>query len=504
MDDPREHLLKKEVPGKSYKDYDAISPIKYVNVVTDENVEIEDHNLDTAVYHRRWYVLAIYSLLALTNTVLWNTWGPIARASEAVFGWSDSQVEMMANWGAIMYVVSSAFMSWLTFSKGLRCACIVGSILNAASAGLRCISDDPTTATWLINTAQILNGLAGPVWCAVPPVLSAAWFPAHQRTTATAIAAVSGYIGIAVGFIIGPLMVPDDELTYSNLTNSSTPDIPLTNFHVTRFQSHAAISNDTGFISETRKNIMRLMYVEAAWSVFLLVLMLAYFPAKPPIPPSVSACIGRLNFKSGIKILVRNSQFWLIGMTYFIPQGVNQCWASVLGVILKSHGISQSEAGWLGFYGVIAGTIASLTLARFSDIFSKHMKWFLLTSMVLASVFYLWFTLILNGWAPYNTASIYSSVILGGLFLMCGPPLFFEMTSEITFPVPEAVSVFFLTLLFNLSGAIFLSIQLNPNIGTGWQNWANVGCIVACIPLLIAFKESYKRLAIDEAEQKNS
>lgn len=119
MDDPREHLLKKEVPGKSYKDYDAISPIKYVNVVTDENVEIEDHNLDTAVYHRRWYVLAIYSLLALTNTVLWNTWGPIARASEAVFGWSDSQVEMMANWGAIMYVVSSAFMSWLTFSKGI-------------------------------------------------------------------------------------------------------------------------------------------------------------------------------------------------------------------------------------------------------------------------------------------------------------------------------------------------------------------------------------------------
>lgn len=49
--------------------------------------------------------------------------------------------------------------------------------------------------------------------------------------------------------------------------------------------------------------------------------------------------------------------------------------------------------------------IASFTFSyiRFSDIFSKHMKWFLLTLMVLAAGFYLWFTLILNGWAPNNT-----------------------------------------------------------------------------------------------------
>ncbi|KAL5009480.1 hypothetical protein ScPMuIL_011785 [Solemya velum] len=497
MDAQKKCLLTENDLPTTNNGYDAVAPTESGDVVTEVDVEIDNHNLETAVYHRRWYVLALYSLLAVTNAAVWNTWGPIAKASEDVFGWTDSQIELLTNWGNIMFVVSSAFFSWLTFSKGLRWAAIIGSILIATATGLRCISDSPSTATWLINIAHILNGLAGPVWASAPPVLSAAWFPAHQRTTATAITSMASYIGVAIGFIIGPLMVPAAPNTARNQTNMSDIIMDFDCEDSSEINTNRSINID--FILQERRNIMRLMYVEAGWAVLLMILVLIYFPAKPPKPPSISACIGRLNFISGFKILVRNGQFWLIGMAYFIPLGVNQAWATVLDVILTPHGISMNEAGWLGFFGIIAGTVSALLMAWFSDIFSKHMKWFLSTLMVLAAGFYLWFTLILNGWAPNNTASIYSSVILGGLFLMCGPPLFFEMASEITFPVPEAVSVFFLTLLFNLMGTIFLSL----NIGNGWQNWANVGCIVACLPMLVIFKESYNRLNIDEAQQKN-
>ena len=48
---------------------------------------------------------------------------------------------------------------------------------------------------------------------AAAPLVSAAWFPPEQRTTATAISSLACYSGTALSFLIGPLLVPD-VLTY--------------------------------------------------------------------------------------------------------------------------------------------------------------------------------------------------------------------------------------------------------------------------------------------------
>lgn len=60
-----------------------------------------------------------------------------------------------------------------------------------------------------MSIGQFLNGLAGPVTQAGPPLLSAYWFPSHQRTTATAVAALCGSMGVAMSFLIGPGFVRD-------------------------------------------------------------------------------------------------------------------------------------------------------------------------------------------------------------------------------------------------------------------------------------------------------
>ena len=48
--------------------------------------------------------------------------------------------------------------------------------------------------------------MAGPVTMGGAPLLSAVWFPVHQRTTATALGVLSGTLGVAVSFIIGNLI----------------------------------------------------------------------------------------------------------------------------------------------------------------------------------------------------------------------------------------------------------------------------------------------------------
>lgn len=64
-----------------------------------------------------------------------------------------------------------------------------------------------------MNLGQFLNGLAGPVAMAVPPVLSILWFPVQQRTSTTALAAFPNGVGVALSFLTGRIAFLSGRLT---------------------------------------------------------------------------------------------------------------------------------------------------------------------------------------------------------------------------------------------------------------------------------------------------
>lgn len=74
------------------------------------------------VYKRRWYVLLAFSLVALMQGGLWNTWGPIAASSEEAFGWTDGDIALFANWGPIAYLIATFPSAWIVDTKGKMCA----------------------------------------------------------------------------------------------------------------------------------------------------------------------------------------------------------------------------------------------------------------------------------------------------------------------------------------------------------------------------------------------
>ncbi|KAJ8298207.1 hypothetical protein KUTeg_024738 [Tegillarca granosa] len=260
------------------------------------------------------------------------------------------------------------------------------------------------------------------------------------------------------------------------------------------------------------------LFTEAAWSVFVFLLVLIYFPAKPPLPPTVTASTERLDYKNGVKGLFRHKKFWLICFTYGISTGVFGCWQSVLDINLKPHGIPefllnfvifdmniesplietykycleapiflwslmyrvheyfvllQTEAGWLGLYAGLAGCVAAVIVAnlfslntnlkdsyyynhipsyfRFNDVFSKHIRIFLLVAYIGAVAFFTWFTLILKGTLPDSTVSLYSSIIIATILISVVSPLYFEMACEATYPIAEGITNFVLTFINNVA-----------------------------------------------------
>ncbi|XP_078678256.1 solute carrier family 49 member 4 homolog [Branchiostoma floridae x Branchiostoma belcheri] len=449
------------------------------------------------IYKRRWYILGLFSILAATQCMVWNVWGPISDSAKFVFGWEDSDIALLTNWGPIAYIPLAVPFSWLMDVKGLRISVIVTALLVFAGTAIRCVTAwYMGAATWLMNIGQCLNGMAGPVCMSAPAVLSAAWFPHEQRATATAIGTILGCLGSAGSFIIGPLIVRSHAANHTHTGHHNVSGFLL--------EEGIRLSKNKTEWQIERDEIMILMYAEFALSAAIFLATIIYFPDKPPTPPTLTAATERLDFKAGIKQLLRNGRFWLIFLAYGAVEGTYGCWAGILDVNLSPQNITQMEAGWVGFYGSITGGVSGIIIGRVADFMGGHYKLAVLVLTVVLIGSTLWFTFMLYiSIIPFNTVSLYASFLLLQVSLLGCVPLFYELSVEASYPIAEGITSGVLTWSNNLFGLLFLLAFYIPNIGTSWMNWTALGTGVAVVPLMLLFREKYGRLSVDTGQAQN-
>ena len=103
--------------------------------------------LEVRVYKRRWYILAVFSLLAVLQDAVWNAWGPIDHTAKILYGWSDDLIALLANYGSIMYIVMFLPAIYV-LEKNLRQAMLFTSGFMALGTILRySLLQDPATST---------------------------------------------------------------------------------------------------------------------------------------------------------------------------------------------------------------------------------------------------------------------------------------------------------------------------------------------------------------------
>ena len=145
---------------------------------------------------------------------------------------------------------------------------------------------------------------------------------------ATAIASVGPYIGGALGFVIGPLVV-------GNIVHPDGHNGTATYRGVNTSDPHAS--------SLALAAIDTLFYIEAGVVVVTFICTVAYFPDKPKLPPSESAANRELADKAndppsgcgtmlaffrlqrGVQAQRANMpRFWVFAIAMAIPLGVTQ------------------------------------------------------------------------------------------------------------------------------------------------------------------------------------
>lgn len=448
--------------------------------------------VDTDVYARRWWILFMYCCTCITQGLVWNTWGPITQSAEAYFGWSDGTIGMLPNLGNIVFTVTTFPVLYFVDKKGLRYGMLACFACTFVGAAIRCITSDPDVATWLIFVCAFINGIAGVIFNAAPPLLAVTWFPPNQRTTATAIAASVPYLGTALSFIMGPLLVTSP--VYANQTEET--NISINTFMTTNLPGYRNKSVLTN-VDALESDIMRLQYIECGIAGVLFIAVLIYFPKKPPKPPSITAALHRVEYKKSLLQIIQHGRLWLITLAFSLPIGILNVWTVVIDVIFNPYNVTQDEVGWLGFYSVIAGCIAGVVIARFSDLLMRHMKFFLILLFILAACSFGACILLCYGYIPFKLMYLYITVIAGTMALNGTIPLFFELSCETAYPINEGLTGGFLTCVCNTIGIGFLFALEIPNIGTVWMNWCLIGSIGLGFIFLIVFREKYTRTNID-------
>ncbi|KAK3083407.1 hypothetical protein FSP39_021816 [Pinctada imbricata] len=369
-------------------------------------------------------------ILSLHNCVfnaVWAEWGTIAQSSKAVYGWTDSTINMMVNYGNIGTAVATLPVAWLVDIKAYRRGW-TGSNGGGRKGGER--REVGAGEGRLIAIGQFLNGAGGAVTSVAPTVLSETWFSPTERNTATCVTLLFAPVGAAIAFV-----------------------------------------------------------VEFCISLVLLVLVIVHFPNKPVLPPSKTASIKRLNFIDGIKavfkkpvfwhiamtfaipmgvygiFISRKPVFWHIAMTFAIPMGVYGIWITVLDVILHPFGVSQSEAGWLSFSGNFGAVIIGFILSRFSDILLRRTKAIMIPGFALAVAMFVIFLLMIQD-VIKGEKVILDILCVGGSSLVGGlAPLYYELACECSYPVAEGTAAAILSLCMNLSGVVFVLITLIHGLG---------------------------------------
>ncbi|XP_009579401.1 PREDICTED: feline leukemia virus subgroup C receptor-related protein 2, partial [Fulmarus glacialis] len=270
---------------------------------------------------------------------------------------------------------------------------------------------------------QVICSLAQVFILGMPSRIASVWFGSGEVSTACSIAVFGNQLGIAVGFLVPPVLVPNVE------------DVEKLAYHI---------------------SIMFFMTAGVATALFILVVIV--FKEKPPHPPSRAQALiqsrptEEYSYVQSILRLLRNANFLLLMVTYGKVWPFFCAVITLLKSLLPSHFEGEEvNAGRIGLTIILSGMAGALI----SGIWLDRTKTYKQTTLVvyimsLVGMIAYTFTLSLGHlWVVFVTAGMLGFFMTGYL------PLGFEFAAELTYPESEGTSSGLLNVAAQIFGIAF-------------------------------------------------
>ncbi|XP_029532571.1 heme transporter FLVCR1-like [Oncorhynchus nerka] len=383
--------------------------------------------IETKLFWKRFAVLAVFSLYSLVNAFQWIQYSIITNIFAHFYNVSSDKID----WLSIVYMVAYVPLifpaTWLLDKKGLKLTALMGAGLNCVGAWVKCASVRPDLFGVTV-TAQIICSVAQVFILGLPSRIASVWFGPKEVSTACATAVLGNQLGVAIGFLLPPVLVPN-----------TVEDIEL--------MGH---------------NISVMFYGTAVVSTALFILTVIVMDDRPPLPPSQAQAVlldcapEDYSYRQSIINLFKNKPFILLLISYGIMTGSFYSVSTLLNqMIMACYENQELNAGRIGLTLVVAGMVGSIICGLWLD----HTKTYKMTTLIVYILSFIGmvlfsFTLNLNRiYLVFFTAGVLGFFMTGYL------PLGFEFGVEITYPESEGTSSGLLNAFAQIFGILFTLIQ---------------------------------------------
>ncbi|KAF7230486.1 choline/ethanolamine transporter flvcr2b isoform X1 [Nothobranchius furzeri] len=402
----------------------------------------------TRLYKRRWLIVFLFSSYSLCNSYQWIQYGIISNIFTKFYNVDAFTIDWMSMIYMLTYIPFIFPVTWLLDRKGLRVIALVATALNCAGTWIKVASVRPNLfpVTFL---GQFCCSFAQVFILGMPSRIASVWFGSGEVSTACSVGVFGNQLGIAIGFLVPPILVPNvDDL------------------------------------DELAHHISIMFYITAGVATFLFILVVIVFQERPKLPPTQAQATARsippeqYSYTASILRLLRNKAFILLIISYGLNVGCFYAVGTLLNRMVLSHYPGEEvNAGRIGLTIVIAGMVGSLICGMWLDR-TKTYKQTTLSVYLMSLVGMIVFAATLSLghlWLVFITAGALGFFMTGYL------PLGFEFAVELTYPESEGTSSGLLNCSAQVFGIIFTICQgkIIDNFGTLEGN------IFLCVFLLI-------------------
>ncbi|XP_029316049.1 choline/ethanolamine transporter flvcr2a isoform X3 [Cottoperca gobio] len=378
------------------------------------------------LYKKRWVIVFLFSAYSLSNAYQWIQYGIISNIMKKFYNVDDFAVDWLSMIYMLTYIPFIFPVTWLLDKKGLRVTALLATALNCAGTWIKVASAKPDLF-WVTMLGQFASSLAQVFILGMPSRLASVWFGANEVSTACSIGVFGNQMGIAIGFLLPPILVPNvddvDELAY---------------------------------------HIKIMFYSSAGVASVIFILVVIVFQERPEIPPTQAQAQARsippdeYSYMASILRLLRNKPFMLLVVSYGLNVGCFYSISTLLNrMIIEHYPGEEVNAGRIGLTIVVAGMAGSLISGIWLDK-TKTYKQTTLAVYLLSLIGMLVYTFTLNLghlWVVFVTAGILGFFMTGYL------PLGFEFAVELTYPESEGTSSGLLNCSAQIFGIIFTISQ---------------------------------------------
>ncbi|HUX21679.1 MAG TPA: MFS transporter [Spirochaetia bacterium] len=369
------------------------------------------------LYGYRWLVLGVFALINLVVQAQWLTFAPVATIAQGAYHATPLQIDMLSIIFMLAFIVFSIPASYIIDTFGLRVGVGIAAVLVGVFGTLKGLFADNYTIVFISQTGL---AIAQPLATNAISKLSVHWFPKNERATASGIASLAMYIGIALAMVLTPILV-----------------------------------NSIGGGTQLRGTLL----IYGLVSLVAALLVLVFMRDRPKSPPVPGESEERFRVAEGLKYIFAQRSMIFIIILGFVLLGMFNSINTVIDQVGSMKGLSSDQSGLIGGVMLIAGIIGAVVLPIFSDRQGRRRAYIILAIIGI-------FPGLLGLALLQSFVPVLISAFVLGFFMLGAAPIVFQYSAEITYPAPESSSQGMFLLAGNVSGAIFIlgidGIGVNP------------------------------------------